>query len=211
MPDRGSLSGPGWATNLCMPSGSRPARTMTLPGDRGSSTTCGRATSDHGDGALCMLQSRAGDRPKEQLGKAATTATEHEQLGPCGLLDECSAHVVVVADQFDLQLDLGEAVTLGLERPAEMFALDRLHPVHPGHEPRIAPHGRGPNPHGGQPHLPARCSLESKSDGRCRQMREIHTYDNPSGGGPEIGVGARGDDNEWACSMSRQVNAHRHP
>jgi hypothetical protein len=179
---------------------------MTL---RGDPTTGGRFPSDHGDGAPHMRQRRMGDRTTKQLGQATAAAAEHEQLGLCGLLDERSAHVVVVADQLDLDLDLGEPVTFGLQRAEEMVALNRLHTVDPGHESRIAPHGRGPDPHGGQPDLPARRSLESKPDRLCRQMRAIHTYNDPSVSGPKIVAGGRVDHDEWARSMGRQGDAHR--
>jgi len=156
-----------------------------------------------------MLQCRVGDGTKEQLSEATAAATEHQQLGACGLLHECSGHVVVVADQLDLELDLGEPVTFGLQRPEEVVALNRLHAVHSGHESRISPHGRWPDPHGGQPDLPASCGLESKPDRLGRQMRAIHTYDNSSGSGPKIVAGGRGDDDERARSMGRQGATHR--
>jgi hypothetical protein len=209
MTDRGSLSGPGWAASIRMPSLSRPARKMTLRGDGGFPATGGRLPSDHRDRALRMLQHQMGDRTTQQLGKATATAAEHEQPGPFRLLDECFAHLVVVADQLYLELDLGEPAMFGLQRPEEMVAFKRLHAVYPGHESRIAPHGRGPDPHGGQRCLAARRSLESKLDRLCRKMRTIHTSNNSSGCRPKIAVGGRRDDDQGARSMGRQGAAHR--
>jgi hypothetical protein len=151
-----------------------------------------------------MLQHHMGDRTTQELGKAPATAAEHEQLGAFRLLDECFAHVVVMADQLDLELDLGEPATFGLQRPEEMTTLNRLHAVYPGHESRIAPHGRGPDPHSGQRCLAARRTLESKPDRLCRKTRTIHTSNNSSACRPKIATRGRRDDDQGARSTSRQ-------
>jgi hypothetical protein len=93
----------------------------------------------------------------------------------------------------------------------EVLALNRFHTVHPGHESRIAPYGRGPHPNGGQSDLPARCILESKPDRCSRKMRAIHTYNNPTGSGPRIVTRDRVDNDEWARSVGRHGDAHRLP
>ena len=203
MTERGSLSRPGWAVSL-LPIVSRSARQMTLRGGGGFRATGGRLLSDHRDRALRMFQHHMGDRTRQQLGKATATAAEHEQLGPFRLLDECFAHVMVMADQLDLEPDLGEPATFGLQRPEEMMTLNRLHAVYPGHESRIAPHGRGPDPHSGQRCLAARRTLESKPDRLCRRMRTIHTGNNSSACRPKIAARGRRDDDQWARSMGRQ-------
>jgi hypothetical protein len=147
----------------------------------------------------------------DPLGEAtvAAAATKHEHLGPGGLLDECSAHVVVVANELDVELDLGELVAFGLQRPEETVALTGLHAVHPRHEPRIPPHGRRPNPHRCQPHLPTCCSLEGEPDRLCRRLRAIHTDDDAWGRGPGTLADRRPDHDDRASSIGRQGDAHR--